>query len=58
MTPDEVADIFGAANEVHETVTSKPTHTDTDEFGEIVIAFLVELIREHDGYEHGISCLS
>ena len=57
MNPDEVVDIFAASNTAYETVTSKSTYPDTDKFDETVNALLVELIREHDGDEHGMLCL-
>ena len=34
MTPDEVAEIFAAANAAHETVTSKTTYADRNKFHE------------------------
>ena len=58
MTPDEVAEIFAATNAAYEAVSSKPTYADIDKFDETVNALLVELIREHDGDEYGILCLS
>ena len=58
MTPDEVTEIFAAANEAYETVTSKTTYSDTDKFDETVSALLVELVRERDGDKYGMLHLS
>ena len=58
MTPDEVAEIFAAANAPYETVISKHTYVDIDKFDETVNSLLVELIREHDGDEYGMLYLS
>ena len=48
MTPNEMVEIFAAANAAREIVKSKPTYADVDKFDEIVNELLVELIREHD----------
>ena len=58
MTPDEVAEIFAEATASCETVTIKLTYADIDKFDEIVNSMLLELIREQDGNEFGMLCLS
>ena len=58
MAPDEVADIFTAANAAYETATIKSAYADIENFDEIVNELLVDLIREHDGDEHGMLYLS
>ena len=45
MAPDEVADIFTAANAAYETATSKSTYADIENFDEILNELLVDLIR-------------
>ena len=57
MTPDEVAEIFATATAAYEIVTSKLTYTDIDRFDEKINSILVELQRDHDGDEFGLSYL-
>ena len=58
MTPDEVAEIFTAANAAYESVSGTPTYTDIDRFDEKINTILVELPRDHDGDEYGMLYLS
>ena len=54
MTPDEVEEIFYAANAAYETVTSKPKYDDINRFDEKIDSILVEMHREQDEDEHGM----
>ena len=54
MTPDEVEEIFYAANSEYETVNSKHTYDDIDRFDEKMNSILVELHQEQDEDEHGM----
>ena len=58
MTPDEVAEIFTAANAAYESVSGTPTYTDIDKFDEKINTILVEIPRDHDGDEYGMLYLS
>ena len=58
MTPDEVAEIFAAANAAYETVSSTPNYANIDRLDEKINTILVELPREHDGDEYGMLYLS
>ena len=58
MTPDEVAEIFTAANAAYESVSSTPTYADIDRFDEKINTILVELPRDHDEDEYGMLYLS
>ena len=46
MTPDEVAEIFTAANAAYESVSGTPTYTDIDRFDENINTILVEIPLE------------
>ena len=58
MTPDEVAEIFTAANAAYESVSGTPTYTDIDRFDEKTNTILVKTPRDHDGDEYGMLYLS
>ena len=58
MKPDEVAEIFTAANAAYESVSGTPTYTDIEKFDEKRNTILVEIPRDHDGDEYGMLCLS
>ena len=58
MTPDEVAEIFTAANAAYESVLSTPTYADIDRFNEKINTILVELPRNNDRDEYGMLYLS
>ena len=58
MIQDEASEIFKSATTTHHKINRKPTVACTSGFAEKSITMLVEMLRDVDGEEHGMLCLS